>query len=79
MEQRKVTLERQISEYLSDLIIVLLKENYFSFYEEAEKYVEFIHHEIVTNIHKVKHYPVPSQNKKLGDYYCIIKTNKRTA
>lgn len=75
----KVVFERKVLKYLSDLAFKLHSRDYFSYVEDAEKYVDDIYFSINTEIFKAKHNHTPYQHKKFGTYYIIIKTNKRTA
>jgi hypothetical protein len=69
-----------VENYLFDLVEILYKKGYFSFYENAEKYVSDIIIDIQTNINiRVKH-KAPLRFKKYGTnlYYVTYKSNKRT-
>lgn len=78
-QQAQVEFSKDASVFLAELAFVLLKNEVFSFIENAENYVDFISDEITENIHLKKHHLTNLELKKFGKYYAIISANKRTA
>ncbi len=75
----EIILSKNVINYIDTIAINLYKKKYFSYIENAKKYVDYILNEINTTIHEKKHNITPYQYKKFGTFYIIIKTNKRTA
>ena len=78
MEKVKVIFEIEVIYYLDALIKNLYLEDYFSYIENAETYVERIYEFVEHNIHTFPHKKTPVKLSHLGSSYIFYKSNSRT-
>ena len=65
-----------VLEYLNNLVIILYEKEYFSYEEEAQKYVDDLADDIFDNLPKKLHRPAPNYYNKYGKnlfYACFTK------
>ena len=69
-----------IQDFYYELEIVLLEKGYFSFKENADKYVADLFYDIETNLPRLRHKPAPKYYDKYGKdiYYSAFRKNRRT-
>ena len=69
-----------VQDFYYELEAVLLKKGYFSFKENADKYVSDLFYEIQTNLPTSQHKPAPKRYDKYGKgmNYAFYKKNRRT-
>ena len=80
MQKRQtVVISEDVLEYLAELSFLLFQKGYFKFIEYAFQYVDYIYDKIFEKIYIAKHNKVPAKHRDFGDFYFIIKSNKRTA
>jgi hypothetical protein len=74
----KIIFKYKVLDYLDGLVYMLFKEEYFSYFENAQIYVDkivdFIISEIITSPHK----KTPKKLQYLGSNYVFYKANART-
>ena len=74
----KIVFRKEVLEYFDELFFILFEQEYFSFEDNAHKYidkiVQFIYDDIVTFPHKYS----PKELKHLGSKYIFYKANSRT-
>lgn len=78
-ERQLVVISEDVLNYLAELSHLLFKNGYFDYFENALQYVDDIYDEIFATIHIAKHIEVHVKHKDFGDYYFVIKANRRTA
>ncbi len=78
-KRQSVVISEDVLEYLATLTHLLFKKSYFDYFENALEYVDDVYDKIVANIHIAKHITVPKAQLDFGDFYFVIKVNKRTA
>ena len=77
----KVTAIPEILEYIENLVQILYEKGYFSYREDARKYVDDLYTSIETTLPAHLHKPAPRYYDKYGKYmyYAVFKKNKRTS
>ena len=78
-ERQLVVISEEVVEYLVDLSYLLFKNGYFDYFENALQYDDDIYDEIFNTIYIAKHIEVHINHKHFGDFYFVIKGNRRTA
>jgi hypothetical protein len=73
-----ILFQPDVENYLFDLIELLFKKQYFSFYDNAENYVYDLINHIEQNIAFQKKSISPIWFKKYGTHYITYHPNKRT-
>ena len=74
----KVIFAPEVENYLYNLVEILYVKGYFSFYENAEKYVSELINDVQQNIDKCQRKPAPPRFRRYGSYYFLYKPNKHT-
>ena len=74
----KITYKNHILDYFDDLVYLLFKKEYFSYQENADKYLEKLVEFVFLNIRKFPQRKTPQALKYLGSQYIFYKSNKRT-
>ncbi|PRX52412.1 hypothetical protein [Salegentibacter salegens] len=74
----KVIFTRSTLEYFDNLVHTLFRQDYFSFKENAQNYVDKIVDFVTTKIDSFPHKITPENLRFLGTYYIFYKPNKRT-
>ena len=71
----------EVEQYLEELKIILFEKEYFSFEEEAQKYVDDLFLDIKTNLPAILKRTAPPYFDRYGKgmYYAVFKKNKRTS
>lgn len=64
--------------YFDELIFTLFVREYFSYEENAKRYVDKIVDFIILEINSLPHKPTPQNLRYLGSYYIFYKANNRT-
>lgn len=62
-----------------DLITILFFEEYFSYIENAEKYVIALRDEIENYIDVRQHYKTPKFLSQYGSYFIVVSLNNKTS
>ena len=75
----EITFNKNVVYELDDLVILLVKENYFSYLETAEDYVNKIYDFIYNEIPNNRHRKTPKELTQHGPYYVKYSAGKRTA
>ena len=79
MQKRKsVVVSEDVLIYLAELYFLLFKDSYFECFENALNYLDEIYDKIFSEIEVVKHIKMPQKLQRFGDYYFVIKANRRT-
>jgi len=78
LEKINVDITTSVVEYLDELITVLFYDEYFSFEQNAQLYVEKIYDFMEYSLPSLPHKIVPKSLKKLGSFYIFYKANNRT-
>lgn len=78
MGQEKIIISRSVEDFLKSLVLTLYHEEYFSFVESAEEYVNRIYDGIYTGLPQSTHHQTPPELTKYGNYYVKLKGSKRT-
>jgi hypothetical protein len=73
---REVIIKPEVVDYLTELINVLYKEEYFGFFESSLEYVDKII-DFIFEIPQAK--PKLTKKNRFGNYYCTYKPNKNTS
>jgi len=70
----------EVEQYLENLKQILFEEEYFSFEEDAQEYVDDLFFDIKTNLPIKSHKPAPPHFDKYGAgmYYASFKVNRNT-
>ena len=80
MQKRQlVVISEDVLDYLAELSYLLFKKGYFDYFENALQYVDEIYDKIFEAIPTSKHIKVHKEHKDFGDFYFVIKANRRTA
>ena len=76
----KIIFAPEIDQYLTELIKLLFDKGYFSFYEDADKYVTSLIMDIKTSLNRRLKKPAPPYFSKYGKnlYYTVFKKNSNT-
>ena len=76
----KVLLSPKVQGYMQRLVSVLYEKNYFSYEEEARKYVKDLYDDIQTTLPARLHKPAPQYYDKYekGMYYAVFRKSKHT-
>lgn len=74
----KVIFNNKVLKYFDELVYVLFKEDYFSYAENAQLYVDKIVDFIIMEINSFPHKITPQKLKYLGSNYIFYKVNNRT-
>ena len=75
----KVVFTRGTLVYFDDLVYTLFSENYFSFEENAQNYVDkIVNYIIIKEIDSFPQKTTPKKLRALGSFYIFYKANKRT-
>ena len=74
----KVIFKDRVLDYFDELVYVLFKEEYFSYNENAQFYVDKIVDFIIMEINSFPCKTTPQKLKYLGSNYIFYKSNKRT-
>lgn len=74
----KIIFKNKVLDYLDESVYILFKEEYFSYSESAQDYVDKIVDFIVLEINSFPHKNTPQKLHNLGSYYIFYKSNKRT-
>ncbi|MDR0792501.1 MAG: hypothetical protein LBE82_04270 [Chitinophagaceae bacterium] len=77
----KVLATAEVIEYLNNLITILFEKEYFSYEENAIRYVKELFDEIEKDLPNRSKKPAPKHFDKYGTgmYYAVFKKNKRTS
>ncbi|MGQ7946419.1 hypothetical protein [Flavobacterium sp. WC2509] len=74
----KVIFKDKVLDYLDELVYVLFKEEYFSYSENAQLYVDKIVDFIILEINYFPHKTTPQKLQYLGSNYIFYNSNNRT-
>ncbi len=74
----KIIFKNNVLEYFDELVFLLFKEEYFSYAENAQLYVDKIVDFIFMEIKSFPHKRTPQKIKYLGSNYVFYKANNRT-
>ena len=74
----KVIFKNNVLNYLDELVFTLFKEEYFSYYENAQLYADKIVDFIILEIDSFPHKNTPQKFLYLGSNYIFYKANNRT-
>jgi hypothetical protein len=74
----KVIFKDELLLYFDELIFTLFVQEYFSYEENAKRYVDKIVDFIILEINSFPHKPTPKKLRYLGSYYIFYKANNRT-
>jgi hypothetical protein len=74
----KVIFKDELLLYFDELIFTLFVQEYFSYEENAKRYVDKIVDFIILEINSFLHKPTPQKLRYLGSYYIFYKANNRT-
>ncbi len=77
--EKIIIYSKEIEFYLNDLIDILFYKDYFSYKENAEKYVLDLKNEIENYIDIKRQFQSPKKFEKYGKTYIIISLNNRTS
>jgi hypothetical protein len=74
----KIIFKNEILDYFDELVYSLFEEEYFSYSENAQLYVDKIVDFIILEINSFPHKPTPQKLQYLGSNYIFYKANART-
>jgi hypothetical protein len=74
----KVIFKDNVLDYLDELVYTLFKEEYFSYSENAQLYVDKIVDFIIVEISSFPHKNTPQKLQYLGSNYIFYNSNNRT-
>jgi hypothetical protein len=74
----KIIFKDKVLDYFDELIYILFKEEYFSYSENAQLYVDRIVDFIILEINSFPHKITPLKLQYLGSNYIFYKANSRT-
>ena len=74
----KIIYQNDVLDYFDDLVYLLFNKEYFSYQENAEKYLEKLVHFVYHNIIDFPRRKTPQELKYLGSHYIFYNSNKRT-
>ena len=75
----EIIIQDSVVGYFDDLVLLLIKENYFTYIENANDYVDKIIDFIYYELPNAQHKETPKELLKHGKYYVKYNANKRTA
>ena len=78
MEEITVIVQKNVTDYLGELILVLYQNEYFGFESDAQIYVQKIYDFIEQNISVFPHRRTPEKLSDLGSKYIFYKANPNT-
>jgi hypothetical protein len=73
----KVIFKNKVLDYLDELVYILFKKEYFSYSENAQRYVDKIVDFIVFEINSFPHKTTPQKLQYLGSNYIFYNSNNR--
>ena len=74
----KIIYKNDILDYFDDLVFLLFNKKYFSYQENADKYLEKLIQFVSDNIRDFPNRKTPQELKYLGSYYIFYNSDKRT-
>lgn len=74
----KIIYDQDVLEYFDSLVYILFKNDYFSYYENAENYLAKVISFVKLNIRTFPHKNTPKNLLDFGPYYIFYKANART-
>ena len=74
----KVIFKEELLLYFDELIYTLFVQEYFSYEENAKRYVDKIVNFIISEINSFPHKPTPQKLHYLGSHYIFYKANNLT-
>jgi hypothetical protein len=74
----KVIFKNKVLDYLDELVYILFKKEYFSYSENAQRYVDKIVDFIVFEINSFPHKTTSQKLQYLGSNYIFYNSNNRT-
>lgn len=74
----KIVFKNKVLDYFDELVYTLFKEEYFSYSENAQLYVDKIVDFIISEIGSFPHKSTPQKLQYLGSNYIFYKANART-
>ena len=74
----RVIFKDKVLDYFDELVYTLFKEEYFSYSENAQLYVNKIVDFIISEINSFPHKVTPQKLQYLGSNYIFYKANART-
>ncbi len=74
----KIIYKKNVLDYLDELVYLLFEKEYFSYYENSEKYLEELVEFVSKNIKDFPNRKSTIQLNHLGSQYIFYKSNKRT-
>ena len=74
----EIIYKNDILDYFDDLVYLLFKKEYFSYQENADKYLEKLVQFVSFDIRDFPKRKTPQELKYLGSYYIFYNSNKRT-
>ena len=76
----KIVVLAKVQQYLECLKTILFEKEYFSFEDQAQRYVDELFDEIIECLPKRPNKPAPPYFEKYGKgmYYAVFKKNKNT-
>ena len=74
----KIIYKNDILDYFDDLVFLLFNKKYFSYQENADKYLEKLIQFVSDNIRDFPNRKTPQELKYLGSNYIFYNSNKRT-
>lgn len=77
--EKRIVYTPSFENYLIDLITILFFEEYFSYIENAEKYVIALRDEIEKYIDVRQHYKTPKFLSQYGSYFIVVSLNNKTS
>jgi len=77
--EKMILVERGVALYLNQLIDILIEEEYFGFYEDAESYVNKIYDFIYNTSSYTHHKETNKKYARIGQYYVLYKANTQTS
>jgi hypothetical protein len=74
----KIIFKNKVLDYFDELVYMLFEEEYFSYSENAQLYVDKIVDFIILEINSFPHKSTPQKLQYLGSNYIFYKANART-
>ncbi len=78
MEKIKILYKLEVEDFLFDLVLILFKNDYFSYLENAESYKNDIVDFVENNIKNFPSKKTPAKLENFGSNYIFYKSNART-
>ena len=78
MEKIKILYKLEVEDFLFDLVLILFKNDYFSYLENAELYKNDIVDFVENNIKNFPSKKTPAKLENFGSNYIFYKSNART-